>query len=83
MRRIFIAGAAALALLSAPAAAGAQERILTGVAIGAGTGALLAGPPGAVVGGVIGGVVGGPRLSARRHKECWYDRAGMRHCRYY
>lgn len=81
MRKILIAGAAA-AVMMAPGGAGAQERLLTGVAIGAGTGALVAGPPGALVGGVIGGVVGGPRLS-RRYKECWYDRAGTRHCAHY
>lgn len=82
MRKRMIAGVAAVTVAALPMAASAQERILTGVAIGAGTGAIVAGPPGAVVGGVLGGVIGGPRLS-RRYKECWYDRDGARHCRNY
>jgi hypothetical protein len=82
MRTIMIAGAMALILAAAPGEAAAQERILTGAAIGAGVGMVLGGPPGAVVGGVLGASVGGPRLS-RRYQECWYDRAGMRHCRFY
>jgi hypothetical protein len=82
MRKIMIAGIVALAFSVASHAAVAQERILTGAAIGAGVGAVLAGPPGAVVGGVLGASVGGPRLY-RRYQECWYDRAGMRHCRFY
>ena len=81
MRKFLIIGAACAAIAATSAAANAQERLWTGVAIGAGTGALVAGPPGALVGGVIGGVVGGPRVS-RRHKECWYDRGGSRHCRW-
>jgi hypothetical protein len=81
MRKLMIAGFT-LAALAMPVMAQAQERVLTGVAIGAGTGAIVAGPPGAVVGGVLGGVIGGPRLS-RRYKECWYDRAGERRCRDY
>lgn len=80
MRKVMIVGTAALALIAMSSAAQAQERLWTGVAIGAGTGALVAGPPGALVGGVIGGVVGGPRL-ARRYKDCWYDRDGTRVCR--
>jgi hypothetical protein len=82
MRTIMIAGIVALALAATPGEAAAQERILTGAAIGIGVGAVVAGPPGAVVGGVLGAAVGGPRLS-RRYQECWYDRAGMRHCRFY
>jgi len=80
MRIALIVGVAVLAIAATSTAANAyiSERMWTGVAIGAGTGAVVAGPPGAVVGGVIGG----PRLS-RRYKECWYDRAGMRHCRNY
>jgi len=77
MRKLLVIGATCIALAATAAAANAQERLWTGVAIGAGTGAVVAGPPGAV----IGGVVGGPRLS-RRYKECWYDRGGYRHCRW-
>jgi len=53
---------------------------LEGVAIGAGSGAVIAGPPGAVVGGVIGGVVGGPNLVGHRHRHCWTNHDGYRHC---
>jgi len=56
----------------------AQAGTLEGVAIGAGSGAIVAGPVGAVVGGVAGAVVGGPNLLHRRH--CWNDRYGYRHC---
>lgn len=52
---------------------------MTGVAIGAGPGALIAGPPGAIIGGVAGAVIGGPRLT-RGGK--YRDRRGRRHCRW-
>lgn len=81
MRKFLIIGAGVAVLAAVSPAQAASERTLTGVAIGAGTGALVAGPIGAVAGGVIGGVVGGPRVS-RGHKECWYDRGGHRHCRW-
>ena len=81
MHKLFIIGAAFAAFVAATPAQAMGERTLTGVAIGAGTGALVAGPIGAVAGGVIGGVVGGPRVS-RGHKECWYDRHGHRHCQW-
>ena len=77
MHKIFIVAAFA-ALTAIPASA--QERAVTGAAIGAGTGAAIAGPPGAVVGGVAGGVIGGPRVSGRHHRACWRDRHGYRHC---
>jgi len=80
MRKILIIGATFAALAVLPVTASAQERTVTGAAIGAGTGAIIAGPPGAVVGGVIGGVVGGPRISHRR--TCWRDDFGDRHCNY-
>ena len=60
MRALLKAGLFALMLTAAPLAA--QAGTLEGVAIGAGSGAVIAGPPGAVVGGVIGGVVGGPDM---------------------
>jgi len=81
MRKILILGIGATfaALAALPVTANAQERTLTGVAIGATAGAVVAGPPGAVVGGVIGAVVGGPRITPRR--ECWRDDYGRRICR--
>lgn len=81
MCKVLMIGMALAALAATPAQA-ASERTLTGVAIGAGTGALVAGPVGAVAGGVIGGVIGGPKIS-RGGKRCWYDRNGRRHCGYY
>jgi osmotically inducible lipoprotein OsmB len=82
MRKFLIAGIVAAAVITASTAASAAgERTLTGAAIGAGAGAIVAGPIGAVAGGAVGAWVGGPRVS-RRYKECWYDRAGHRHCRW-
>jgi hypothetical protein len=82
MRKIYIA-ATLVALAGFSANATAQERTITGAAIGAGAGAAVAGPPGAVVGGVAGAVIGGPRLSRRAYhrRSCWLDRRGFRHCR--
>lgn len=56
MRFMLKTGLLALTLAAMPIAA--QAGTLEGVAIGAGTGALVAGPPGAIVGGVVGAVVG-------------------------
>ena len=77
MRSILKAGMFALMLAAMPIAA--QAGTLEGAAIGAGTGAVIAGPPGAVVGGVIGAVVGGPNI-AHRHRPCWINDNGYRHC---
>ena len=74
MRAMFKVGILVLALAAAPIVA--QAGTLEGVAIGAGTGAVIAGPPGAVVGGVIGGVVGGPNLVGHRHRHCWINDRG-------
>lgn len=86
MRRSCLIGTTFVALAMLPAAATAQERTVTGAAIGAGTGAVIAGPPGAIVGGVAGAVIGGPRISGRTHaratRVCWRDRRGHRHCRW-
>ena len=52
-----------------------------GAVAGAGTGLLVAGPPGAVVGGVVGAVWGkpfwGPSISK---SHCWTDSDFRRHC---
>jgi hypothetical protein len=86
MRKIFIVLTSAAAFAALAPAAQAQERTVTGAAIGAGAGAVIAGPPGAVVGGVAGAVIGGPRISGRTYargtRTCWRDRKGVRHCRY-
>jgi osmotically inducible lipoprotein OsmB len=79
MRSLVKAGLLALSLAALPFAA--QAGTLEGVAIGAGSGAVIAGPPGAVVGGVIGGVVGGPNLVRRgHHRRCWTNSYGHRRC---
>jgi hypothetical protein len=81
MRKLFMA-AALIGLIALPVAANAapSERTVTGAAIGAGAGLVVAGPPGAVVGGVAGAVIGGPRVTS--YKQCWRDSNGVRHCRY-
>lgn len=79
MRSMLKTGLLVLTLAALPFAA--QAGTLEGVAIGAGTGAVVAGPPGAVVGGVIGGVVGGPNIVRRSHyRHCWINSYGHRRC---
>jgi osmotically inducible lipoprotein OsmB len=59
---------------------------LTGAAVGLGTGAVIAGPPGALVGGIVGGVIGASAERPRYYypygpiRTCWRDRRGIRHC---
>ena len=79
MRFTLKAGMFVLMLAALPIMA--QAGTLEGVAIGAGSGAVIAGPPGAVVGGVIGGVVGGPDVVRHHHhRPCWVNESGHRHC---
>jgi osmotically inducible lipoprotein OsmB len=81
MRRIFLAAAAILVLLAAPSTSRADA---VGAAFGAGTGLVVAGPPGAVIGGVIGAVWGRPFWGPPNSPHaCWIDNAFYRHCRYY
>lgn len=80
MRKTIIGIVTLTALSFASTAYAASDSTLSGAAIGAGTGAVVAGPVGAVAGGVIGAVVGGPTI--HRHKRCWSDRRGVRHCRW-
>jgi hypothetical protein len=69
------------AIFASAMAASSARADMVGAAAGAGTGLLVAGPPGAVVGGVIGAVWGkpfwGPSIS-RGH--CWTDSDFRRHC---
>ena len=52
-----------------------------GAVAGAGTGLLIAGPPGAVVGGVVGAVWGKPFWGPSISKgHCWTDSDFHRHC---
>ena len=79
MRSMLKIGMFVLVLTTMPVMA--QAGTLEGVAIGAGSGAIIAGPPGAVVGGVIGGVVGGPDVVRRsHHRHCSINGSGYRHC---
>ena len=77
MRKLLLVGATIAALVIVPESSDAGERHATGAAIGAGLGAIVAGPAGAVVGGAVGAVLKGPRIT-RRH--CWTARSGRRYC---
>lgn len=78
MRKILLA--TAIVFITAAGAPSARADMVGAVA-GAGTGLLVAGPPGAVIGGVVGAVWGkpfwGPSIS-RGH--CWTDNSFHRHC---
>jgi hypothetical protein len=83
MRKLLMATAVfAAASMFVSMAASSARADMVGAAAGAGTGLLVAGPPGAVVGGVVGAVWGkpfwGPSIS-RGH--CWTDNNFQRHCR--
>jgi hypothetical protein len=79
MRKFVLAATVLAAVAAAPLSAHAD---MVGAAAGAGTGLIVAGPPGAVVGGVIGAVWGkpfwGPPIGRR---ACWTDNHFHRHCR--
>lgn len=87
MKRMLF-GTALLAIFTAATPAAAQSgSTLAGAAIGAGTGAIVLGPPGAVVGGVIGAVVGAPPKPRpvyvrRAQHRCYFDAQGYRRCRW-
>ena len=79
MRRILLATTVLAALAAAPLSARAD---MVGAAAGAGTGLLVAGPPGAVVGGVVGAVWGRPFWGPSFTREdCWIDDHFHRHCK--
>ena len=81
MRRIFLAAAPVLLLFAAPTASQADA---VGAAFGAGTGLVVAGPPGAVIGGVVGAIWGSPFWGPPNSPHaCWIDNSFYRHCRYY
>jgi hypothetical protein len=78
------AGMTALLLLAPPVTA--KAGILESTGIGAGVGAVVAGPPGAVVGGFIGDEIGGrdivthDRRYYKGNRSCWRDDIGYRQC---
>ena len=80
MHKLVLAAATILAV--AAGAAPSARADMGGAAAGAGTGLLVAGPPGAVVGGVIGGVFGRPFWGPPIGRgACWIDNNFRRHCR--
>src|SRR5262249_2686274 len=69
MRRIFLAAAPVFLLFAAPTASQADA---VGAAFGAGTGLVVAGPPGAVIGGVVGAIWGRPFWGPPNNPHaCW------------
>jgi hypothetical protein len=82
LRKSVLLASASIALMAvAPASSRADS---VGAAFGAGTGLLVAGPPGAIVGGVVGAVWGHPFWGPPNSPQsCWIDNSFYRHCRYY
>jgi hypothetical protein len=79
MRKLVLATTVLAAVAAAPLSARAD---MVGAAAGAGTGLVVAGPPGAVVGGVIGAVFGRPFWGPPIGRgACWTDNRFHRHCR--
>jgi osmotically inducible lipoprotein OsmB len=78
MRNLIFTTALAALLAVLPGTAGAGEKHITGAAIGAGIGAIFAGPPGAIVGGAVGAFVKGPRIT--RHRYCRSGKNGREYC---
>jgi hypothetical protein len=77
MRKLFLT----TAIFATVMAASSARADMVGAAAGAGTGLLVAGPPGAVVGGVIGAVWGKPFWGPSISKgHCWTDNSFHRHC---
>jgi hypothetical protein len=78
MRKLLVA----TAIFASVAAVSSARADMVGAAAGAGTGLLVAGPPGAVVGGVVGAVWGKPFWGPSISKgHCWTDNSFHRHCR--
>jgi hypothetical protein len=81
-RKTFLVASALIAFMAvAPASSRADS---VGAAFGAGTGLIVAGPPGAIIGGVVGAVWGQPFWGPPNSPHsCWIDNTFYRHCRYY
>jgi hypothetical protein len=74
LKKIALALAVILSLQFAYNPARADD---VGAAIGAGTGMVIAGPPGAIIGAIIGGIFGRPNAAPY---QCWIDQNFRRHC---
>ncbi|MFZ0986132.1 MAG: hypothetical protein WAN27_00175 [Xanthobacteraceae bacterium] len=71
----------ATAILAGALGVSAAQADTVGAVAGAGTGLLVAGPPGAVVGVVVGAVWGKPFWGPSISKgHCWTDSNFHRHC---
>jgi hypothetical protein len=80
--KTLLAAATFIALMTAAPSNSRADSI--GAAFGAGTGLLVAGPPGAIIGGVVGAVWGHPFWGPPNSPQaCWIDNSFYRHCRYY
>ena len=77
MKKTLLAFASAFALTLAASAAHADNRVVDGV-LGAGAGALVAGPVGLVAGGVIG-FSAGPNIGCSLRDDCHHRRHHRRH----
>ena len=78
MRKLLVA----TAILASTLAVSSARADMVGAAAGAGTGLLVAGPPGAVIGGVVGAVWGKPFWGPSISKgHCWTDNNFHRHCK--
>lgn len=78
LRKSALLACASVALMAAAPASSRADAV--GAAFGAGTGLIVAGPPGAIVGAVWGHSFWGPPNSPH---SCWIDNSFYRHCRYY
>ena len=80
MRKILLAAAISVAIISATTSAQAQSPTWTGAVVGGLTGLVVAGPVGLVVGGVGGAVVGN-NVERPRRSVCYVNDRGREVCR--
>jgi len=86
MRKAILAAAAFATLTLSPINAGAQNAV-GGAIVGAGAGAAIGGAAthsgeGAAVGAAIGANADVDVRTRHRHRACWHDDWGRRHCRW-
>jgi hypothetical protein len=82
LRKPVLAASVSIALMAFSPASSRADSV--GAAFGAGTGLLVAGPPGAIVGGLVDAVWGHPFWGAAKQSAVLLiDNSFYRHCRYY